>query len=116
MDEIDYAMSFYRHPKPKMLIAYERDAFYVKDMPNLRLTFDSAIRYRENDLFLEHGSRGTEIIGRDEYILEIKTDGAMPIWLAKALSRLMILPSSFSKYGTAYRNNIPKGIMEYEFV
>jgi hypothetical protein len=116
MDEIDYAMRFYRGPSPKMLISYERDAFFVKDMPNLRLTFDSSIRYRTGDLFLENGSEGERIIGDKEYILEIKTDGAMPIWLARALSKLSILPSSFSKYGTAYQNNIPKGIKEYEFV
>lgn len=116
MDEIDYAMRFYRGPSPKMLISYERDAFFVKDMPNLRLTFDSGIRYRTGDLFLENGSKGERIIGDDEYILEVKTDGAMPIWLAHALSELSILPSSFSKYGTAYQNNISKGIKEYEFV
>lgn len=115
MDEIDYAMRFYRGPSPKMLISYERDAFFVKDMPNLRLTFDSGIRYRTADLFLENGSKGERIIGDDEYILEVKTDGAMPIWLAHALSELSILPSSFSKYGTAYQNNISKGIKEYEF-
>ncbi len=116
MDEIDYAMHFYRNPSPKMLIAYEREAFYVLGLPNLRITFDSAIRYRESDLFLENGSRGEKIIGDDEYIMEIKTDGAMPLWLSHALSEQTILPSSFSKYGTAYKTNIPKGIKEYESV
>lgn len=103
MNEIDYAMRFYRQPAPAMLIAYERDAFYVKDMPNLRLTFDSNVRYRANDLHLDKGSSGIKIIPDDYYLLEIKTDGAMPLWLSHALSKLEILPSSFSKYGTAYR-------------
>jgi hypothetical protein len=35
--------------------------------------------------------------------MEIKTDGAMPRWLATALDRAGIYPTSFSKYGTAYR-------------
>lgn len=117
MREIDYAMSFYRDPKPKMLVAYERDAYYVKDMPNLRLTFDSNVRYRTDELDLCRGSDGKRIIGDDEYILEIKTDGAMPLWLSHALSKLSIYPSSFSKYGYSYRSHTeehkettPKGI------
>ena len=111
MNEIEYAMKFYRNPKPSMLISYERDAFYVKNMPNLRLTFDTNLRYRTDDLFLENGGYGKRILQDGNYILEIKTDGAMPIWLSHALSRFEILPSSFSKYGTAYREtltNIPE--------
>ena len=29
MREIDYAMRLYKHPVPRMLIAYDRDAYYV---------------------------------------------------------------------------------------
>ena len=103
MSEIDYCMRFYRHPSPKMLIAYERDAYYVKDMPNLRITFDSNIRYRTDDLFLENGNGGKTVLPENTYIMEVKTDGAMPLWLSHALDKCKILPSSFSKYGTAYR-------------
>ena len=114
MNEIDYAMNFYNHPTPSMLIAYEREAYFIKGYPNLRITFDSFIRYRESDLLLEHGSAGKTILPTGEYIMEIKTDGAMPIWLSHALDDCSILPSSFSKYGTSYRDTlIPKGEQEY---
>ena len=103
MDEIDYAMKFYRYPKPKVLISYDRDAYFVKDIPTLRLTFDSKIRYRVTDLYLEHGTQGEQILPDGEFILEVKTDGAMPLWLSHALSKCGILPSSYSKYGNAYR-------------
>ena len=103
MSEIDYAMQFYRHPTAKMLVSYEREAYFAADMPTLRLTFDSSPRYRENDLRLENGSNGQKILPDGEYILEIKTDGAMPVWLSHALDKLAIYPSSFSKYGTSYR-------------
>lgn len=106
MDEIDYAMRFYRYPLPKTLIAYERDAYYVKGMPDLRLTFDASVRYRTDDLFLEDGTEGKTILPDGTYILEIKTDGAMPLWLSHALAKYSILPASFSKYGTAYRDLI----------
>lgn len=102
MSEIDYAMDYYKSPKPKALIAYEREAYYVKDFPNLRITFDTNVRCRTDNLFLEKGNDGKAIIPSDFYIMEIKTDGAMPIWLSHALDKHKIYPRSFSKYGTAY--------------
>ena len=36
-------------------------------------------------------------------IMEIKISGAMPLWLSTALSACQVFPSSFSKYGEAYR-------------
>lgn len=106
MREIDYAMEFYHRPKPAMMIVYERDAYYVKGMPNLRITFDGSVRYRNRDLFLEAGPQGKTIIPPDTVLMEIKTDGAMPVWLSHALDQCGILPTSFSKYGTAYQETI----------
>ncbi|MBQ7849072.1 MAG: polyphosphate polymerase domain-containing protein [Clostridia bacterium] len=109
MSEIDYAMRFYRQPQPAMLIAYEREAYFDRDLPSLRLTFDTNVRYRETDLHLDHGHTGTRLLPEDAILMEIKTDGVMPLWLAQALSRCGILPTSFSKYGTAYC--ITQGLM-----
>lgn len=106
MSEIDYAMHFYKRPKPKALVSYEREAYFVKNLPNLRITFDNNVRFRTEDLFLENGSRGISILPDDKFIMEIKTDGAMPLWLSEALDLCSILPSSFSKYGTAYQKHI----------
>ena len=39
-------------------------------------------------------------------LLEIKTAGAMPLWLAAALDAEGILPGSFSKYGAAYTRSL----------
>ena len=113
MAEIDYAMTFYRNPKPKMLVSYERDAFYVKNMPNLRITFDTNLRYNENAVFTSNETDGKSILPEKQYIMEIKTDGAMPLWLSHALDKFLILPSSFSKYGTAYRE-ISKSTNHFE--
>ncbi len=38
-----------------------------------------------------------------EVIMEVKCSGALPLWLTSALSELQIFPSSFSKYGAAYK-------------
>lgn len=111
MSEIDYAMKFYNFPKPAMVISYEREAFYLTEYPNVRITFDHNIRYRDTDLMLESGTDGIRILPDDTIIMEIKTDGAMPIWLSRVLSQNSILPSSFSKYGTAYLKTVKGGQM-----
>jgi len=102
MREIDNAMRFYSHPKPAVIVSYERDAFFVRDLPALRITFDSAVRYRNADLDLTHGSYGKTLLDDPFSLMEIKTDGAMPLWLSHALDELKIYPASFSKYGRAY--------------
>ena len=106
MSELDYTMKRYDYPLPSMLVAYERDAYYAPECSHLRITFDSKIRFREDDLRLEHGNQGTRILPDDEMILEIKTDAAMPLWLSAALDECKIYPSKFSKYGTAYRSTL----------
>jgi SPX domain protein involved in polyphosphate accumulation len=102
MREIDYAMRFYGHPKPSVIVSYERDAFFVRDLPALRITFDSGVRYRNTDLDLANGSYGKKLIDDSFCLMEIKTDGAMPLWLSHALDECKIFPTSYSKYGTAY--------------
>ena len=106
MSEIDYAMNFYNHPKPSMIVAYEREAFFVKDDPTVRITFDTGVRFREHNLLLENGTDGTYILPDDAVIMEIKTAGAMPMWLSFVLNTSDIFPTSFSKYGTAYRQTL----------
>lgn len=116
MSEIDYSMHFYNMPKPAMMIAYERTAYFVKNMPALRITFDSNVRYRNYDLKLEDGPEGKKIIPDNCYLMEIKTDGAMPLWLSHALDECRIFPVSFSKYGTAYMQCIENKTLKGEKV
>lgn len=102
MREIDQAMKFYGWPAPRISLSYEREAFYSAASPDLRLTFDTGIRYRETEVSLEAGTAGKPLIRSGEHLLEIKTEGAMPLWLSRALDENGIFPTSFSKYGTAY--------------
>lgn len=110
MREIDYAMHFYRQPRPAMLIAYEREAYFAPELPHLRITFDTNVRCREQDLHLEQGHHGRLILPEDAILMEIKTDGSMPLWLSHALDACGIYPTSFSKYGTAYLQSLAAGV------
>jgi len=114
MDEIDYALRLYRRPQPAMLIACEREAYFGKEDSNLRITFDTAIRCRHTNLQMEAGSDGLCLLPPDQVLMEIKTAGAMPLWLAEALDALAIFPGRFSKYGTAYQKIVkPEGVYDH---
>ena len=105
--EIEYFQSFYK-TKPKVFIAYDRQAFKGKENSELRITFDKNMRYRLYDLDLISGDYGERIIDGDNILMEIKIPGACPLWLTHILTELKINSTSFSKYGTCYREHILK--------
>jgi hypothetical protein len=121
MRELHYAMELYKRPKPTVLIACEREAYFDVEHPNLRITFDSAVRYRDyglssaDGLTDTYGSTGKQILPDELSLMEIKTDGAMPVWLAEALGNCEIYPGKFSKYGNAYLDIMKKGEQTYAY-
>lgn len=104
--EINYFLDHYGNLQPMMFLSYERDAFFAKDDRDLRITFDSDITYRRDDLRLEDGVFGKKLIQPDQHLMEIKVPGAMPLWLSHILDRLEIRSSAFTKYGNAYKQEI----------
>lgn len=102
VDEIDYFIEHYTGLSPAMYISYDREAFTSTIDPTLRITFDTNILWRDQDLSLSSEIYGNTIIEDDEFLLEIKCADAMPLWLTKALSENKIYKTSFSKYGKAY--------------
>ena len=100
--EIRYSLEFYKDIAPRMFISYERQAFYGKNDEDFRITLDTNIVWRDFDLTLDKGVYGNKLMESDTYLMEIKTDTAIPIWLSAFLSENKIFKQSFSKYGTAY--------------
>lgn len=114
--EIDSFLSFYRNLRPAVSLFYDRIAYYSKDDPELRLTFDTNIRFRNKELDLGYGDYGTVILDNNYYILEIKCITSMPLWLTRELDRLRIYPSPYSKYGTAYKLMLSQGVVKLPLV
>lgn len=117
--EIDYAMKLYGSPRVRTTILCEREAYTAAfdEVPPdvsrtevrgaafeapLRLTFDSAVRYKSESPEEMRDLDGTRLLPAGVEILEIKTAGAMPLWLSHALDECGIFPQSFSKYGSAF--------------
>ena len=102
MREINYFMEFY-HPVAKVFLGYDRTALTGIENSELRLTFDSNIRWRTTALDLSQGSWGAPLLPPGQYLMEIKVPGTTPLWLSELLSRFQIFPVSFSKYGLCYQ-------------
>ena len=117
--EIDRFMTWHAPLVPSMLIRCERVAYVPvldalsgqppADVPSdLRITFDECVAYR--DLFAApavptSGSARalSALLRADESVMEIKASGSFPLWLVAALDACRAYPTSFSKYGAAYR-------------
>lgn len=93
--------------KPKVFIGYDREAFAgIKGIenPELRVTFDTNLRYREDRLDLRKGDDGYPLLDSGKILMEIKIPGTAPLWLARLFSENDIHMTSFSKYGTYYQS------------
>ena len=113
LQEIGYFFSRYGPLSPALTLFYQRRAFDGVKEPGLRLTFDSRVRYTPCPLWDCQDTQGQLILGEDRVLLEIKTLGAMPLWLSHSLDACRIYPSKFSKYGTAYGQACQKGELLY---
>lgn len=104
--EIDWFMKIHQNLEPAMYISYHRIAMYGVEDPELRVTFDSNLLWRTEDLWLGSGVWGNPILEEGERLMEIKIPGTMPLWLSHILDELEIYPASFSKYGRGYLQSL----------
>lgn len=102
LKEIEYFKNKHDLVK-KMVINYERKAFKGIEDSEVRITFDHSLKYRTTNLNFDYEKDLIEI-NKDKYIMEIKVNGAMPLWLVDILTKNKIYPHTFSKYGNCYKN------------
>ena len=111
-DEIDYFLQFYKGIRPAMAISYDRIAMAGIHDPELRITFDTNIRWRTDKLSLTEGNVGKDILLPGQHLMELKIAGAMSVEMARILDELNIRQTSFSKYGRGYQDLMSEKYME----
>ena len=94
--------------RPRVFIGYDRLAFAGQEDPQLRLTFDTNLRWRDTQLDLCMGDWGAPILQGEDILMELKLPEACPLWLTHALTEVGAFPTSFAKYGTCYKEHILK--------
>ncbi len=127
LNEISWFLKSYDGLAPAMLISYDRTAYFGKENSDLRITFDENVLWRDTKLSPADGIWGNNLLKNlklpdmpkafhdadDLRIMEIKIPGSMPLWLSELLAENKIYPTSFSKYGNAYKQKLLKGDISY---
>ncbi|WP_418554943.1 VTC domain-containing protein [Hominenteromicrobium sp.] len=98
---LQWSLHYYGDLKSAMALCYDRVALYSREDSGLRITFDTNIRFREENTDLRRGDDGRLLLEPGETLMEIKAGGGLPTWLTDMLSRFRIYPASFSKYASA---------------
>lgn len=101
--EIKYFNDFYGGLPPKMFLSYEREAYYFKDDKQIRITFDTNIKYRTENVNLLSSISDIKLLPNNLVLMELKVPFSIPYNLTKYLSNEKIFKTTFSKYGTAYK-------------
>ena len=102
--EVDYLIGTLKL-EPKILVIYHRESYRGEE--GLRITFDEKLRYRSDNLCFVK-KKHDKIYFKDEpsIIMEIKSQGPLPLWLVKTLSANNAYPQQFSKIGKVYEQII----------
>ena len=92
--------------KPKVFIAYDRLSYKSRTKKELRITFDINLRFRNENFDLKTDENSQNYFEEPTFIMETKTMHGFPRWFVDYLSEERIYPSSFSKYGKIYQQNM----------
>ncbi len=107
--EVASFRNYYGDLRPTVYLSYEREAFYSLDGSEFRLTLDDTILARQGNLSLDSEPSGTPLLPEGMVMLELKSPGALPLWIVRFLSEHKIYKTSFSKYGKAYERMLYQG-------
>lgn len=103
-EEINYFCRFYETLRPVVFLSYDREAWHSRTGDELRVTFDENVRCRGDRLSLCEEPSGYALLPEGKVLMEVKTPGAIPLWLVHCLTEVGARKASFSKYGEAYRH------------
>ncbi len=100
IDEI-IGMIYQYDLKPQCITSYQRMALVGSELdPGLRVTFDTNLRYRRQDLDLASKKLGPYMLDPDKCVLEIKVNDRIPYWLTEFAADASLSLVRISKYCT----------------
>jgi len=85
--------------EPKVLITYEREAFIGREDPSQRVTFDINVRsYPQPGYEDRVVDEDCDFLTGDKFILEVKFNDRMPVWIKNIIRDFCLNVQSISKY------------------
>lgn len=118
LDEI-IEMSKVNNLRPSAITTYDRQAFFWTDNDAwLRVTFDTFVSYKKNDLDLTHSQAEWFMLPPKFCILEVKANERIPLWITELVSSHNIKLIRVSKYCQALESAkvFPKSLYNTDFV
>lgn len=85
---------------PRVAVSYQREAYFLNEDSKIRVTFDT------NVCAGLVGTDPVQIVPDGTYLMEIKINEKIPLWLAHLLTENRIFRRGFSKYGTYFNEYI----------
>ena len=110
MREIDYQIKS-KSLRPRVLVSYDRIAYFANDDANFRVSFDTHITAVKLNEDLSPSGEPECLIDDNHCIMEIKALGGWPVWFSKLMSEKRIFHRRFSKYGAYYKNTLYKEVL-----
>lgn len=107
--EIAYYLS-HTAVRPSVYLSYDRIAFFSKEDPSFRLTFDCNIRTRRGLVSFEDDVPAELLLSEHFRLMEVKVSSAYPKWFADLISETGVYRHSFSKYGVEYKSYLKNQI------
>jgi hypothetical protein len=110
--EIVENLVIHRGFKPALMMRYDRRAYAAVDpTSDLRITYDTGIAYRLNNLYPVPDDRAfppeNYMYDEDISVLEVKMTGTIPYWLSKLIPECGCKLQSHSKYCNALERSDP---------
>jgi hypothetical protein len=98
LKEVDHLMQ--RDPVlPVLMLAYDRYAMHATaKTSDLRISFDTNIRYQAHHLDLREEVTGLNIIPDGMVLMELKTELGLPTYIRDLLQQLCLRPTKYSKF------------------
>jgi hypothetical protein len=101
-----------RRFRPVLVMRYDRTAYASADpASDLRVTFDSGVRVRFDNLTPEPDDRSFDMPGGPERdaaaVMEVKVTGCIPYWLSRIIPAADCRMQSHSKYSIALEQSDP---------
>ena len=110
-----YSLTKKYHLKPKVVVYYNRSAFYSELYPNIRVTFDSNLRGSLTVTGDALSGAFTYILSPHFSMIELKYNNKLPKIFISKIQELELRQTTFSKYATALEVCTEKSIISNKY-